>query len=115
LETEWKKSLQSFLLENLWKPTRLQSQTVQKDCKLFHLQTKQSKKTGNFFTYKPNNQKRLGTFSLMNKTMENYWKQWKTPWKKITNLGNCGQIVLMGILATFVARHSSESCNGGQL
>jgi hypothetical protein len=47
--------------------------------------------------------------------MENCWKQWKTPWKKITNIENCEQIVLMGILATFVARHSSESCNGGQL
>ena len=60
---------------------------MEKDWKLFHLQTKQWKTIGN-------NGK---------------------PMEKITNLGNCGQIVLMGIRATFVARHSSESCNGGQL
>jgi hypothetical protein len=47
---------------------------VQKDWKLFHLQTKKSKKTGNFFTYKPNSQKKLETFSLTNQTMEKDWK-----------------------------------------
>ena len=45
LEIDWKqngnKRLQSFLLENLWKQKILQSPTVQKDWKLFHLQTKQ--------------------------------------------------------------------------
>jgi hypothetical protein len=45
VELDWKQNgnerLQSFLLENLWKQKRLQSQTVQKDWKLFHLQTKQ--------------------------------------------------------------------------
>jgi hypothetical protein len=74
---------------------------MEKDWKLFHLQTKQLKKIGNFFTYKPNNGKQLET---MEKTMENNYKLWKL-WNDF----------LMGILATFVARHSSESCNGGQL
>ena len=39
------KRLETFSLTN---------QTVEKDWKLFHLQTKQWKKIGNFFTYKPN-------------------------------------------------------------
>jgi len=65
LEIDWKqngnKRLQSFLLENLCKQKRLQSpnsgkrletfsltnQTMEKDWKLFHLQTKQWKTIGN--------------------------------------------------------------------
>jgi len=56
----------------------LTNQTVEKDWKLFHLQTKQLKKIGNFFTYIPNNGKQL-------ETME---KSWKT----IADFGNCGAI-----------------------
>jgi len=132
LEIDWKqngnKRLQSFFFGKRLETFSLTNQTVKKNWKLFHLQTKQWKKIGNFFTYKPNSQKKLETFSLTSQTMEKDWKlfhlqtkQWKTignngkPMEKITNLGNCGQIVLMGIRATFVARHSSESCNGGQL
>jgi hypothetical protein len=72
------------LCHSLWKQKRLQSpnsgkrletfsltnQTMEKDWKLFHLQTKQSKKIRNLFTYKPNSLKRLKTFSLTNQTME---------------------------------------------
>ena len=64
LEIDWKqngnKRLQSFSLENFWKQKRLQNQTVQKN--------------GNFFTYKPNSQKKLETFSLTNQTVKKNWK-----------------------------------------
>ena len=66
-------------------------QTVEKDWKLFHLQTKQWKKIGNFFTYKNNNGKRLETFSLTNQTVKKDWKLFHLQtkqWKKIENFFN---------------------------
>jgi hypothetical protein len=66
----------------------LTNQTVKKDWKLFHLQTKQSKKIGNFFTYKPNSQKRLETFSLTNQTVEKDWKLFQLETQHHKKFGN---------------------------
>ena len=81
LEIDWKqngnKRLQSFLLQNLWKQTRLQISNSGKYWKLFHLKTKQWK--------------RLKTFSLTNQTVKKDWKLFHLQtkqWKKIGNFCN---------------------------